>query len=334
VGFCFNKPLNFYIEPLNLFSENGSVSARKLSLTLNIMPNASTQTDMPTETQTDAQHTRRPLKDITKKKYEQAVKRLTDADLTLNNTREVFEWFKEKELGDSAVKTYLSALKYHFSVENTEFPTPYQREIDRLYGRQNDRDEEQKLSEKQVQNFATYPQLMEVQKYYADLPDKTENQWKKYVLASLYTLNAPVRADYGDMKVYGRRDARRTTGNELIWTDKPAFIFREYKTKDTYGTVTIPVSKELRVVIADWFKHLGSTPKYLLGSVVAPNHLSTQLADAFSRTGKFVGVNLLRHAYIQHHLPAIATNTAKRAELAGRMLHSVERQQAYYSQNV
>jgi len=300
------------------------------------MPDASTQADLPypMEQQTDASHTRRPLKDVTKKKYEQAVKRLTDADLTLNNTKQVFDWFKEKELGESAIKVYLSALKYHFSVVNTDFPKPYQKEIDRLYGRQNDRDEEQNLTEKQRENFATYPELMEVQKYYADLPDKTENQWKKYVLASLYTLNAPVRADYGEMKVFGRRDARRTTGNELIWRNKPAFIFRNYKTSDTYGTVTIPVSKELRVVIAEWFKHLGSTPKYLLGSVIAPNHLSTELAGAFNRTGKFVGVNLLRHAYIQHHLPPIATNTKKREELAGRMLHSVERQQAYYSQNV
>jgi hypothetical protein len=300
------------------------------------MPTASTQTDIPYPTgqQTDASHTRRPLSDITKKKYEQAVKRLTDANLTLTNTKQVFDWFADKTLGESAIKVYLSALKYHFSVENTDFPKAYQKEIDRLYGRQNDRDEEQNLTEKQKQNFASYTDLMAVQKYYADLPDKTEHQWKKYVLTSLYTLNAPVRADYGDMKVFRRRDARRTTGNELIWTDKPAFIFREYKTKDTYGTVTIPVSKELRVVLADWFKHLGSTPKYLLGSVIAPNKLSTELADAFSRTGKFVGVNLLRHAYIQHHLPPIATNTKKREELAGRMLHSVERQQAYYSQNV
>ena len=300
------------------------------------MPTASTQTDIPYPTgqQTDASHTRRPLSDITKKKYEQAVKRLTDANLTLTNTKQVFDWFAEKTLGESAIKVYLSALKYHFSVENTDFPKAYQKEIDRLYGRQNDRDEEQNLTEKQKENFASYPDLMAVQKYYADLPDKTEHQWKKYVLTSLYTLNAPVRADYGDMKVFGRRDARRTTGNELIWTDKPAFIFREYKTKDTYGTVTIPVSKELRVVLADWFKHLGSTPKYLLGSVIAPNKLSTELADAFSRTGKFVGVNLLRHAYIQHHRPPIATTTKKREELAGRMLHSVERQQAYYSQNV
>jgi len=298
------------------------------------MPDASTQANLPypMDQQTDAQHTRRPISDITKKKYEQAIKRLDALDL--DDTDEVMGWFKEKELGESAIKTYLSALKYHFSVENKTFPKAYQREIDRLYGRQNDRDTDQNLTEKQVENYVPYTKLREVQQYYADLPDKTDNQWMKYLLSSLYTLNAPVRADYGDMKVFGRRDARRTTGNELVWTDKPAFIFRDYKTSATYGTVEIPVSKELRVVIADWFKHLGDVPKYLLGAAVTPGKLSTELANAFGRTGKFVGVNLLRHAYIQHHLPPIATNTKKREELAGRMLHSVDRQQAYFSQNV
>ena len=300
------------------------------------MPDASTQANLPypMEQQTDAQHTRRPLADSTKKKYEQAIVRLTDANLDPDDTEAVMLWFGEKQLGESAIKTYLSALKYQFSVENKTFPKAYQREIDRLYGRQNDRETDQKLTDKQVENYVPYNKLREVQQYYADLPDKTENQWNKYVLTSLYTLNAPVRADYGEMRVFGRRDVRRTTGNELIWSGKPAFIFREYKTKETYGTVEIPVSKELRVVLSDWFRHIGSTPKYLLGTAITPNKLSTDLANAFSRTGKFVGVNLLRHAYIQHHLPAIATNTAKRTELAGRMLHSVDRQQAYYSQNV
>jgi len=309
---------------------------RAAKLAKKYQPTAST-TEMPgTSTQTDTSHTRRELSDITKKKYEQAIQRLVDADLDLKDPKEVMDWFHEREkpLGESAIKVYLSALKYHFSKENIEFPAAYQKEIDRLYGRQNDRDTDQKLTDKQVENYIPFPELMAIQRYYADLPDKTENQWMKYMLTSLYTLNAPVRADYGEMKVFGRSDSRRTGGNELIWSGNPYFIFREYKTSASYGTVIIKVSKELRVVIDQYFKHLGETPKYLLGRAITPNHLSTELANAFSRTGKFVGVNLLRHAYIQHHLPAIATNTAKRAELAGRMLHSVERQQAYFSQNV
>jgi hypothetical protein len=173
-----------------------------------------------------------------------------------------------------------------------------------------------------------------VQKYWAG-KDKTDEQWISYVIASLYTLNAPVRADYGEMKVFGRTDSRRTTGNELVWRNKkPVFIFREYKTKSRYGAVTIPLSKGLIAVVREWFAHLGETPNYLLGVKLTPNYLLRYIEDAFVSTGKKVGVDILRHSYIQHHLPAIATDTEKRKELAGRMLHSIERQQAYYSKNV
>jgi len=275
-----------------------------------------------------------PIAATTQQKYTQAIDRLKAADLDLDDTKAVLNWFAEKKLGGSAMKTYLSAIKNYFKGQEKKFPPAYQDEINRLYSHQNERDKEQKLTPKQEQNFATYPELREAQRRLADMEGKTQQQWIHYVLASLYTLNAPVRADYGDMKVFGRRDARRTTGNELIWSGKPTFIFREYKTSKKYGTVEIPVSKELRAVLTEWFAHLGSTPKYLLGSAISPNHLSTQLTNAFISTGKSVAVNLLRHAYIQYHLPSIATHTIKREDLARRMLHSTDRQQAYFTQNV
>jgi hypothetical protein len=284
-----------------------------------------------------------PIAATTALKYKDALRRLNEAKLDLADTKGVLNWFAEKKLGGSAIKTYLSAVKHHYKEENkkrkdnneeeVKFPPAYQDEINRLYGNQNERDKEQKLTPKQEENFATFPELREAQRRLATM-EKTQQQWIHYVLASLYTLNAPVRADYGDMKVFGRRDARRTTGNELIWSGKPTFIFREYKTSKKYGTVEIAVSKELRAVLAEWFAHLGSTPKYLLGTAISPNHLSTQLTNAFISTGKSVAVNLLRHAYIQYHLPPIATHTIKREDLARRMLHSTDRQQAYYSQNV
>jgi len=297
------------------------------------MPDASIQTDpIEMQTQTAATHTRRELTDSTKKKYVQAVKRLTDAKLNLHKPDEVMGWMKEKELGESAMKVYLSALKYHFSVENMEFPKKYQKEIDRLYHRQNEREEDQELTKKQVENFVKYEDLLKVQRALAAIPDKSEFQWRKYLIASLYTLNAPIRADYGEMVVSGRADPRNTQ-NQLIWSSKPVFVLREYKTKDAFGVVKIPVSKELQNVIGEWFEHYGGTPKWLLGAKVSPNALLGEIAATFSSTGKHVGVNLLRHAYIVHHYPSLKTIKQKE-DLARRMLHSRDRQELYNSQNV
>jgi hypothetical protein len=310
------------------------------------MPDASTQTDFKSDfTKTSTKH-RRPIREegvdgrpTTKQKYEQAVARLVAAGLDIKKPNQVFEWFEtankdNQPLGGSAKKTYLSALKWHFQhVLDEPYPSAYQKEMDKLFNRMSEKEEDQELTEKQTQNYVSFDRLLDVQKELAAIPDKSDAQWRKYLVASLYTLQPPVRADYGEMKVFGaRRDARE--GNEYVYRGKPMFIFREYKTKVSYGNVEVPVSPALKSVLDEWFVHNGGPPKYILGEKISPNNLLVEIAKTFAPTGKHVGINLLRHAYIQKHLPPIATNKKKRAELAASMLHSEDRQMLYYSQNV
>lgn len=310
------------------------------------MPDASTQTDFKSDFTKTSTKNRRPIREegvdgrpTTKQKYEQAVGRLVAAGLDIKKPNQVVEWFetanKDNEpLGESAKKTYLSALKWHFQhVINEPYPPAYQKIMDKLFHRMVEREEDQELTEKQVENFVPYSRLLAVQKELAAIPIKTDEQWRRYLVASLYTLQPPVRADYGEMKLFGaRREGRE--GNEYVYRGKPAFIFREYKTKEAYGTVEVPVSPALKVVLDEWIAHNGGPPKYLLGEKISPNNLLIEIAKTFASTGKHVGINLLRHAYIQEHLPPIATNKKKKAELATKMLHSEDRQMKYYSQNV
>jgi hypothetical protein len=277
------------------------------------------------------QPTRRPLAATSLKKYEQAIARLKD--INLKKPQEFFDYVKEKALGESAEKQHLSAIKWYLIKENIAVPDEYQRRIDELYGRQNDQDLKQELKPKLLERFVSYDKLMEAQKKLADNKEKTEKQWVDYVVSSLYTLNPPIRNDFGDMKVFKRRDTRRK-GNELIWNKNPVIIMREYKTNGSHGAVELPVSKPLQKVIAEWFSHLGVLPSYVLGTKYNDTASLKLIASAFGTTRKFVGIDNLRHAYIQHHLPEIATNTEKRRNLADRMLHSVATQQNYFSQNI
>lgn len=274
--------------------------------------------------------TRRPLKETTTKKYEQAIERLKDLDLKKSD--EFFEYVKEKGLGESAEKQHLSAIKWYLAKENKPFPNAYQKRIDELYGKQNEQDNKQELKPKLLAKFVPFDKLMEAQKKLADA-DKTEKQWLDYLVASLYTLNPPIRNEFGDMKVYKRRDPRRK-GNELIWSKKPVIIMRDYKTNGTNGAVELPLSKPLQDVITAWFGHLGVIPPYVFGTKYSDTASLKLIASAFGTTGKFVGIDNLRHAYIQHHLPDIATNLEKRRILADRMLHSIETQLKYFSQNI
>jgi hypothetical protein len=294
------------------------------------MPDASTQTEE------NLASTRRTLSDASKKKYDLAIQRIKDAKLNIETQpKEVIAWIKTKG-GRSAQVVYYSAIKYEVAKLDKPFPVPreYQEELDRLSGIGKDEQKNQELSEKQVSNYVPYEDLLAVQKRLAAKEDKSDADWKDYLIASLYTLTPPVRADYGDVKIVKKRSTTRT-GNELIWGQKGGdyFVFREYKTKGTYGTVEVRVPPALHVVISVWFSHLGKTPSTLLGRAVTPNDLLNYINHAFRSTKKVIGINLLRHAYIKHHFPSLTTIKQK-GELALKMLHSKDKQEEYNSQNV
>jgi hypothetical protein len=294
------------------------------------MPDASTQTDE------NIAPTRRPLSEGSKKKYDQAIKRIKDAKLDLETqTKEVIAWIKTKG-GNSAQLTYYAAIKYELGKLDKPFamPKPYQDEIDRLAAIQNGKQNDQELSEKQTQNFVPYDELLAIQQRLGAKEDKSDADWKDYLVASLYTLQPPVRADYGSVEIVGKRASGRE-GNQLVWGQKQGayFIWKVYKTSSTYGIVETRVSPALHAVITQWFEHLGKRPKWLLGRSITPDALLGEIQHAFRSTRKAIGINLLRHAYIKHHFPGL-TSIKQKEELAKMMLHSKDKQEQYNSQNV
>lgn len=276
--------------------------------------------------------TRRPLSDSSKKKYDQAIQRLKTAGYDIEKqTKEVVEWIKKQGAG-SAQLVYYSAIKYELNKLDKPFPVPrvYQDEIDRLAAEKNTKAKSQELSENQQTNYLPLADLLAVQERLGAKAEKSDGDWKDYLVASLYTLQPPVRADYGEMKVFARRSSKRK-GNELIYgqKNKPAyFVFREYKTAKTYGDVEIRVAPALLSVITGWFEHLGKTPKHLLGRPITSNDLLGLINHAFRSTKKDIGVNLLRHAYITDFMKTPRT-IKEREELAMKMLHDKDTQEKY-----
>ena len=290
------------------------------------MPDAATQTDE------NLQPTRRPLSESSKKKYDQAIKRLKDAGYDIENQpAEVIEWVKKQGAATAQI-VYYSAIKYELNKADKPGPVPkeYQNELDRLSGQRKVASKSQELTERQKPNFVPFPELMAVQQRLRDKQEKSDADWKDYLIASLYTLQPPVRADYGQIEIFAKRSLSRK-GNELIWGQKskpPYFVFRVYKTAKTYGAVELKVSPALADVITQWFAHLGGTPKYLLGRAVEPADLLPLIAHAFRSTKKDIGVNLLRHAYITEFMKTPRT-IKEREELAMKMLHDKDTQEKY-----
>ena len=291
------------------------------------MPDAATQTDE------NLAPTRRPLSETSKKKYDQAIARLKTAGYNIETQpREVIEWVKTQG-ANSAQIVYYSAIKYEMNKADKPGPVPkeYQDELDRLSGERKVSSKSQVLSERQKPNFVPFPELMAAQERLAAKQEKSDTDWRDYLIASLYTLQPPVRLDYGQIEVFGKRSLSRK-GNELIWGQKskpPYFVFRVYKTAKTYGAVEVKVAPALAKVITEWFAHLGDKPpKYLMGRAVEPADLHDMVRHAFRSTKKDIGVNLLRHAYITEFMKTPRT-IKEREELAMKMLHDKETQEKY-----
>lgn len=270
-----------------------------------------------------------PPSESTLKQYASRMAILQKAGVDgIADPEKLLKWFETEKHGASSQKLYLSAVKHS---NPDKFPKVLQDKINELYKKQNEKDMEQKLTDKQEQNFVKWEDIVAVQKKLAALEDKSDSKWKQYLITSLYTLNAPVRADYGEMEVFNKYNKKRT-GNELIWNKSPKFIFRVYKTAKTYGEVRIPLSKPLQKVVGEWFNHLGGVPKYLLGATPSsPNTLAVYIQDTMRKhTGKEVGVSLLRHSYITYMFPKLKTLKQKQ-DLSARMLHSRDLQEKYVS---
>ena len=261
----------------------------------------------------------------TLKKYEGKIEILKGLKINyLKHPQKLIEWFDNEKYSVSTRKLYLSAIKYFHP---DTFPEVFQNEIYELYQLQNERAEDQKLTPTQEDNYIEWKDILKLQEKLADEPNKTKRLWLEYLVVSLYTLNAPVRVDYGEMKVFTTDEER--SGNELIMDEKPHFVFRNYKTAKTYGTIRVEVNPELLDVILEWFGYLEDVPEYLLGKKYADSTLGNIIRNTFiNRLGRAVGASLLRHSYISYIYPTLNTLKEKK-EIARRMLHSTDLQEKY-----
>jgi integrase len=110
----------------------------------------------------------------------------------------------------------------------------------------------------------------------------------------------PVRLDFAEMKIV-KEEPTEHGANYLVLSDKPYFLFTDYKTYKTYGAQRTPLPPALYDVIQEWIAL--ADPEYLLlssnGLSMKEWELGQTIIKVFEKySGKSVGVSILRHSYI------------------------------------
>ena len=163
------------------------------------------------------------------------------------------------------------------------------------------------------------------------LNSKQLNIIQSYLVIALYTLQAPVRLNYSDMKIIKNENEIEEGKNYLlnISRNKKQFIFQDYKTSKKHGRINQPITKDLNTIINKWLK-VNKTDNFLIdqkGHPMNANQLGKFITKSFDFTGKKITLNLLRHIYISQSIDLEAIKKSK--ELAKSMHHSSDMQEMY-----
>jgi hypothetical protein len=224
----------------------------------------------------------------------------------------------------STLRGYLSAL--HHSVKgNPNLMKPYSDKIKELGNIDKVKDKKQELSETEVLKYMKWPEILEAVKRiktYKIVSDSDK------LLLDFYTMMPPKRADYSGLKVYNTPPTVDTGNYIVIQPKKESYVkINNHKTEKTYGPIHTVLPAPLKKSVTAYLKKYPDTKTLWPG--MSDAQFSNHIASIFVPfTGKRIGINILRHAYISNFLEAAPPLLEKEA-VAKHMGHSVAEQELY-----
>jgi hypothetical protein len=219
-------------------------------------------------------------------------------------------------------KSRLSAILDLIRDRSEEEKTPY-KEVFAIAKKECDEQaKSQMLPANRMEKTMSWPEVLALKSKAKELSPED------YLIYCLYTLNAPVRADYVDMRVLDKYTAKNKVDTSrnycIVNKEKGYFVFNHYKTMLKYGQVIVPINKELLGII----KETCNTNEDLL-SHKTPGVLSNRVIVIFRKlSGKDMGIGLLRHSFITEYLLKPRKITEKEV-IAKNMMQSYTQQEQY-----
>ena len=279
------------------------------------------------------------IKDSSLKAYMISLKKMNNNEEIKNlnflkDDKEVFKIIEKLAL--STQRAYLTSILVVLGAyKKEEFDSvlkKYRERLQVLNNKYNETISSHEKTDKQSKNWVSLKQLAKVRNFYkTELDEKNtltkENHnrkemelLQKYLVSALYTLQPPIRLDYGNMKIIKNKKDNNEKTNFLLVTGR---------NKKSMGAKEIPVNSKLNTIINLWLKY-NKSDNFLLNSkdeIMNENALSKYIKKVFEPTKKDITLNLLRHIYISENIDLEAMK--KQKKLAENMLHSGEQQIDY-----
>jgi hypothetical protein len=292
------------------------------------------------------------LKEISLVNYTKNIMKLKDAvdpigpdnlDF-LNNVEAVQKWLSSKSI--STQKNYISTvvvvLRAHGDM--TELLDRYVKILGEYFKKMRNTNMQQEKSKKEEKNWTSMSSLVKIRNNIkAGLSESLKKEklnsseffkLQEYVVASLYTMQAPPRNDVSLVIVpeskYNKLNDEQLKDNYLVikTRNKKFFSYGEYKTSKTYGIKKFDVNPELNSVINLWLK-FNKTGYLLLNNRlkrISSNSITKLLNRVFAATGKQIGSTMIRHIYLTERYKPESLEKAKDSDA---MMHSISTQTTY-----
>jgi hypothetical protein len=146
---------------------------------------------------------------------------------------------------------------------------------------------------------------------------------QNYVIFSLYSLQAPVRNDYCNMKVITQYKDNLDSNFNYILKNKDGtfdFIFKNYKTVNLYGENRFTANKKLESVLQKYINYCGDGVFLFINTKCDPyskSAMSQKIIDIFG-----AGITELRKFYLSNQFQILFEINKKIEETAKFMMNS------------
>jgi hypothetical protein len=192
------------------------------------------------------------------------------------------------------------------------------------------------LSEKEAANYIEWATIQGVYgrlvNHVGSRPKGEIGEWQDFVIVALYVLQPPIRADYGNMRVFLELSEVPTNfrDNYFVLYPDAKFVLWRYKNAGRGGVAAKAdehaVEGELLEVLEEWLCK-NKTPWLLISRIgsgwrpMTENALSSRVRSIFRKwTGRAASINTLRHAYVSFLREGGAGANEKRTA-AQQMMH-------------